>query len=518
MTATVLLCTGLLLPWLLATLLAFKPSRGLAQRLAPLAPWPVFAVLLLEVAGAGSSAVLGPLAFTSSHHALALALAGTGFWALLVPYAVGWARGTGMQTALLLGWLLATLGANLIALLAADMLTFYVGFALSSFAAWGLILLGEGTQVRRAARVYMVMMLLAELGLLVGLAAIANTGDFSFGAASDGRLQGVPLLLFAAGCAIKLGLVGAHVWLPLAHGSAPVPASALLSGLLVKLGLLAWWHVAGDLRLPQPGFWLLCLGLAGAFYGVTMGLLQTYPKRILAFSTVSQIGLLAAGLGAIMQQTATDTSVAALTDLAVHHMLHKSLAFLALGLLLSRSARIRQLGIAALAWVLLSLAAAPFTSGAGAKLQLETLLIETEQAGLLTALNLSSFATALLLGHLGRQAWTSMYCAADRHLWVPVQQWLPVTVLLGVCASLPLFSQSGWYAGLVWPLLGAIPGWFWNARAHLSFAPAAARWPRLGVRLERHLQRWELMGRCLLLLVGLLLATLWLSNGYWPAQ
>src|SRR5690606_31512805 len=109
--------------------------------------------------------------------------------------------------------------------------------------------------------------------------------------AGDARLAGTLLL---TGFAVKIGVVPLHIWLPLAHPVAPVPASAILSGVLVKAGLL------GALRtVPEEAFGssgattvLLALGLVTALYGVVAGLGQARLKTVLAYSTVSQMGLL----------------------------------------------------------------------------------------------------------------------------------------------------------------------------------------------------------------------------------
>lgn len=482
--------------------------------LAPIAAWPAAAVLLLEVSGQHASMALGPFSFTSGHEGLSLVAISITLWLALLPYARGWADKPHAPS--LVGWLLATLGAHQIALLAADLLTFYLGFALTSLAAWGLILQGSGSRVRQAAVTYMVLMLLAELGLLVGLAAVAVSGDYTPAASADGRLQGLPLMLFGAGCAIKLGMLGVHGWLPLAHGSAPLPASALLSGLLVKLGLLAWLHASGDIQLPETGHILIWIGALGAAYGAVAGLLEHAPKRILAFSTVSQMGLVTVAVGALLRAEGQPPD--AVLDLAVHHALHKGLAFLALGLMISP--RTRLLGLGALGWVLVSIGGAPFTSGATAKHGLEMLLQQAELALLPGLLTLSSVLSAMLLGHLLRQAWSDSHADRKRHA-VAVSQWLPVAVLLAAALGLPALLQQGWQPGLLWPLLAALPGWLWSStglqieRGGQTAARAwlPSRWPRLAVRLERHLQRWELMGRWLLILGGMLLATLWLTQG-----
>ena len=103
------------------------------------------------------------------------------------------------------------------------------------------------------------------------------------------------------GFGLKMGLVPLHVWMPLAHPVAPIPASAVLSGIIVKAGVIGLIRFL-PLEVPSPdwGMALVGLGLLTAFYGVLVGLTQPHAKTILAYSTVSQMGVVAAVLGAGM--------------------------------------------------------------------------------------------------------------------------------------------------------------------------------------------------------------------------
>jgi len=109
-----------------------------------------------------------------------------------------------------------------------------------------------------------------------------------------------------------------HVWLPVAHPVAPVPASAVLSGVLVKLGLLGMMRVLPEGSLA-PATLVFFLGLATSAYGALAGLGQTRLKTVLAYSTVSQMGLLFAGFAALQ---AAGGGTAVLGLLALHHGLN----------------------------------------------------------------------------------------------------------------------------------------------------------------------------------------------------
>ncbi len=504
---SLLLLLALLAPWLILLLWVCNPCRALANRLAPAAAWPALGVVLFATPEQPMSLALGPLAFMGAQEAGLLTLAGTLLWSVLLPYGCAWGHRQAPQHAhILQGWLLATLGASLLVLFAAEMLAFYVGFALSSFFAWGLILFGKGAAARFAAWVYVSLMLVAELSLLVGLAALANQSDLSFGAVADGRLSGAPLLVFGLGCAIKMGVVGVHGWLPLAHGSAVLPASALLSGLLVKFGLLAWWHVAAtSTSLTGLGWPLAVLGLFGAVYGAVLGLLQAAPKRVLAYSTVSQMGLLMLALGAALG-SADPASQSLVEGFAVHHSMTKALAFLALGIVASSHRSLQRLGWLGLIWVLLALAGAPLTSGASAKAG----LVELVQAAgfpdwLKATLSVTSLLTAAILTHLLLRLSDERPTAT-----VGVGQWLPWLVLFGLCVSLPAVLPVGWYTGELWPLaMGIALAWLWRGRFVLPAPAGAPKLPNLGVRLECKLQRWQVVGRAMLVLALALLLSLW---------
>ena len=96
-----------------------------------------------------------------------------------------------------------------------------------------------------------------------------------------------------------MGLVPLHVWLPLAHPAAPMPASAVLSGAIIKagvIGLIRFLPLDGSLADWSAG--LTSLGLVTAFYAVAVGITQANPKTVLAYSSVSQMGFVAAVLGA----------------------------------------------------------------------------------------------------------------------------------------------------------------------------------------------------------------------------
>src|SRR5207244_788541 len=147
-------------------------------------------------------------------------------------------------------------------------------------------------------------------------------------------------LLMAAAFGSKAGLVPLHVWLPRAHPAAPSHVSALMSAAMVNLGVYGIGRVVFDLLPPGPPWWggvLLTAGVITALTGVLYSVAETHLKRVLAYSTVENLGLVFIGLGfALLMRgygygpLASMGLVAALLH-TLNHAVFKSLLFLAAG-------------------------------------------------------------------------------------------------------------------------------------------------------------------------------------------
>jgi hydrogenase-4 component B len=162
-----------------------------------------------------------------------------------------------------------------------------------------------------------------------------------------------------------------HVWLPLAHPVAPVPASAVLSGTMIVTGLVGWLRFlpVGLVALPEWGGLLIVFGLAAAFYGAIVGIDQHNPKVVLAYSSVSQMGLMTMGIGMmLLEPTLSGPLSVSIAFFALHHGLAKSALFLGAGLEKTHlGANQRRWLVVGLTLPSLALAGAPFTSGMLAK-------------------------------------------------------------------------------------------------------------------------------------------------------
>ena len=180
----------------------------------------------------------------------------------------------------------------------------------------------------------------------------------------------VTLAFLILGFGLKIGLVPLHVWMPLAYTAAPIPAAAALSGAAVKAGVIFIRFVPVDPARPGWGAALAAAGLFSAFYGAAIGITQSNPKTVLAYSSVSQMGLLAAVIG--MGLAAGDTSVATVAIFyAVHHTLVKGGLFLAVGAGAQTSGRGLWLVLLPAAVLALGLGGLPLTGGALAKLAIK---------------------------------------------------------------------------------------------------------------------------------------------------
>ena len=308
-------------------------------------------------------------------------------------------------------WLL-TLGGNTGLVLASDVVSLYVLYGVMTFAAYGLVVHDRTPAALRAGRVYVAMAVFGEVLLLSGLVlavGAAGSTDNAVVAAALAEAPNGPAVvgLLAAGFAVKAGIVPLHVWLPLAHPAAPVPASAALSGAMIKAGLVGWLTLLplGSTSAPGWSATFIGVGLLTAFWGVAIGLLQDRPKVVLAYSSISQMGLVAVLVGlAFASPAAAPVAVAAAVTYALHHGVAKGALFLGVGVRTSWAGpRGRSVVLAGTVVAGLSLAGAPLSSGWVAKALMKSSVAAADVgwAGTLTwLLSLAAVGTTLLIARL----------------------------------------------------------------------------------------------------------------------
>jgi hydrogenase-4 component B len=240
-------------------------------------------------------------------------------------------------------------GMNLV-LVADDAFTFLVSWEFMSLSSWALVMAHHRNPDNvRAGYVYLVMASFGTLALLLAFGLMAGPdGGYAFTDIRHGypsaALAALVLLLALAGAGSKAGLVPLHVWLPLAHPAAPSHVSALMSGVMTKVAVYGFVRIIFDLIGPPAWWWsMLVLALGGitAVMGVLYALMQHDLKRLLAYHTVENIGIIFIGLGLALAFKAHGMPVAAalaMTAALLHvlnHSIFKSLLFFGAGAVLT---------------------------------------------------------------------------------------------------------------------------------------------------------------------------------------
>lgn len=385
-----------------------------------------------------------------------------------------------------------------------DIAGFYMFFALMTFAAFGLVVHEETTLARFASRVYISMALIGEAALLLGLLMAAHAApEWDIQALSPALatndLANVIIALLLVGFGIKAGAILLHMWLPLAHPAAPVPASAVLSGAMIKAGLIGWLRFFsggenGEVGLDAPvwGAIILLMGILAAFYGVVLGIVQRNPKTNLAYSSISQMGYMSAAVGiGLIEPALWPYTVMAAAIYALHHGLAKGTLFLGVGVAqhavgsrTERWALLCGLGIAAAA-----MAGAPLTSGYLAKAELKAVAAELPRGWYLLIdilLPIASIGTTLLMG---------------RFLWLVYRK-------LGAASHGPQLKRGLWRPWLIAVAMVLVVPWaaiWWydvTPKVTAPHAPAkvwAGSWPMaigivviaISLRLRISLRPWK---------------------------
>jgi formate hydrogenlyase subunit 3/multisubunit Na+/H+ antiporter MnhD subunit len=506
-----------------------------------LAPAPALAAALLTLGGA-------PLRFDQPKLLMSLELDAPGsmllgaaalLWMIAGVYALTDMRDKAYSGRFAVCWLL-TLTGNLGVFIAADLLGFFLVFALVSIPAYGLIAHDNDLAAERAGGVYMAFTMLGETFLLMGFVLLA-VGEPSGSLQIHDVVAALPgspwcaaaVALTIAGFALKIGSVPLHGWMPLSYSAAPTSAAAVLSGAAVKAGVIGLMRfLPFEAGSPGYGETLAALGLFSAFYGVVIGITQANPKTVLAYSSISQMGVITTVLG--MGWAAGDQGSALdVAFYATHHVLAKGALFMAVGVVAVTPTRRLWPALLLTAVVSLSLGGLPLTGGALAKLAVKEPL-GSGAVGVLASL--SAVGTTLLMLHfLRRLARTGSQDAAAVPPAGLALPWL-ATTLASVLVPWLLYPAAGghladaltpaalWEA--LWPvLIGAALAlglWRWGNRLpHLPegdivvTGEAAFRASyALGVMLERadrQLRQWPAAGLALLA-IAIVLGTAFLSG------
>jgi hydrogenase-4 component B len=234
--------------------------------------------------------------------------------------------------------------------LAGDAFTFLFTWELMSLSSWALVMAHHRRSGNAAAGyLYLIMASFGTLALLLAFGLLAGPdGGYAFdamrAAPPTAGVAAVVLALTLVGAGSKAGLVPLHVWLPLAHPAAPSHVSALMSGVMTKVAVYGFARIVFDLLGPPTWWWGALVALLGgvtAFMGVLHALMEHDLKRLLAYHTVENIGIIFIGLGLALAFEANKMHAAAalaLTAALFHvfnHSVFKSLLFFGSGAVLS---------------------------------------------------------------------------------------------------------------------------------------------------------------------------------------
>ncbi len=234
-------------------------------------------------------------------------------------------------------------------LLADDAYAFMVAWETMALSSYFLVTTQHGiAEIRRAGFLYLLLAHLGAIAILLSFGVLqGGSWHFTFDAMRHAHLAppwaALAFVLALVGFGAKAGLVPLHVWLPEAHPAAPSPVSALMSGVMLKTAVYGILRVTFDL-LGKPEWWWglvpLGVGLFSALYGVVFAAVQTDMKRLLAWSSIENLGIILTGVGlAIVFHGVGMNSLAALALIAalyhsLNHAFIKSLLFLGTGAVL----------------------------------------------------------------------------------------------------------------------------------------------------------------------------------------
>lgn len=223
--------------------------------------------------------------------------------------------------------------------------TFLLFWELMTIASFLLILFdAERQEVTRAALSYLIMMHIGFMFLVAGFVNLAmNTGSADFSSLSIYYADYAPLplfILFLLGFGMKAGIFPMHVWLPEAHPAAPSHVSAIMSGVMIKTGIYGILRVTAPLQgdaLYTAGIIILAAGIVTGLWGVILAATQNDVKRLMAYSSIENIGVILIGLGIAALAKSCGSNIVAMCALTgsilhtVNHSFFKSLLFFGAG-------------------------------------------------------------------------------------------------------------------------------------------------------------------------------------------
>lgn len=232
---------------------------------------------------------------------------------------------------------------------ASGMVPFMLSWEMMSISSFFLVIFNyKSSENRRAGYLYFVFSHVGAMFLLSAFGVVfAFTGDIGFGqmATLSDNLKLIVFILFFIGFGSKAGLFPFHVWLPHAHPAAPSHISAVMSGVMIKTGIYGIIRIYSLLHFASPviGNMVIVAGMVSGIMGVIYALGQNDLKRLLAYSSVENIGIILIGLGIGMVGVSSGNPAMALLGFSgallhvMNHAIFKSLLFMGAGMVLHRT-------------------------------------------------------------------------------------------------------------------------------------------------------------------------------------
>jgi hydrogenase-4 component B len=266
-------------------------------------------------------------------------------------YAAGYVKAyEGRRSAPLLhAGMLLFIAAMAAVVMAGNVFTFLLAWEVMSVVSFFLVMYEhERPGTKRAGFVYVVMTHIGTVFLTIAFFILQHySGSFEFARMGQASLpasaQSLVFVLALIGFGTKAGLVPLHIWLPRAHPAAPSHISALMSGVMLKTAVYGFLLITLHLLQPGPVWWgiaVLAVGANTALFGVLHALGEVDKKRMLAYSSIENMGILFMGIGAVLvfqatgQKAAASLALAAVLFHAMNHALFKSLLFMGAGAVL----------------------------------------------------------------------------------------------------------------------------------------------------------------------------------------